>query len=84
MLGSVKMAELYEEKMKTMKDILEKMDQIDQSVLWCEVNEKVNKLSTAVMLALAEIAGFEGNHYRHGSISTLLEVKRILSEVVPE
>lgn len=74
------MAELYE---KTMKKLLSKMDQVDQSVLWCEVNAKVNKQSTAIMLALAEIEGFEGNFFRHGSIATLLEVKKILSEVVP-
>jgi len=84
MLGSVKMAELYEGKMKTMNDILGEMDQVDQTALWCEVNEKVNKLSTAFMLVMAEIEGFEGNFYRHGSIATLLEIKRILLEVVPE
>ena len=74
------MATLYEQ---TMKELLGKMDQVDQSVLWCEVNEKVNRQSTAIMMALAEIEGFEGNHYRHGSIATLLEIKRILNEVVP-
>ena len=78
--GEIKLATLYEQ---TMKELLGKMDQVDQSVLWCEVNEKVNRQSTAIMMALAEIEGFEGNHYRHGSIATLLEIKRILNEVVP-
>ena len=78
--GEIKLAELYE---NTMKQILGELDQVDQTALWCEVNEKVNKQSTAIMLALAEIEGYEGNHFRHGSIATLVEVKKILTEVVP-
>jgi len=78
--GEIKLATLYEE---TMKELLGKLDQVDVNVLWCEVNEKVNRQSTAIMLALAEIEGFEGNFYRHGSIATIQEIKKILTEVVP-
>jgi len=75
MLGCVKMAELYE---KTMKKLLSKMDQVDQSVLWCEVNAKVNKQSTAIMKISALLEDFE-----YGEEPVIKEVKRILNEVVP-
>ena len=61
-----------------MKDLLDKMDHVDQLVLWVELNNKVNKLSTAVSLALVEIQDYEDNKFRHGSISTVINIKKIL------
>lgn len=68
------MASIYE---KTMKEVLGKLDRVDGVSLMVMDN---NKMSTAITLALAEIMGFEKNLFRHGSIATLLEVKRILLE----
>ena len=76
--GEIKLATLYEE---TMKELLGKLDQVDANDLQEKVNQKAADMSAAVSLALAEIDGFEKDLYRHGSIATLLEVKRILLEV---
>ena len=61
-----------------MKELLGKLDQVDVNVLWCEVNEKVNKQSTAIMKISALLEDFE-----YGEEPVIKEVKRILNEVVP-
>ena len=65
-----------------MKDLLDRMDRVDQLVLWVDLNNKVNKLSTASMLVLAEIQYYEDNVFRTGSIATILKIKKLMEDVV--
>ena len=66
----------------SMTDLLDKMDQVDQSVLWVDLNNKVNKLSTAVMLVLDKIEQYEEDSIKLGSIPTIVEIKKILEDVI--
>jgi len=65
---------------QSMKGLLDSLDQVDKTVFLVGVNHKINRLSGAIMLSLAEIEGYENDCFHHGSIATLLEVKRILLE----
>ncbi len=65
---------------ESMKGLLDHLDQVDKTGFLVDVNHKINRLSGAIMFALAEIEGYENDCFHHGSIATLLEVKRILLE----